>query len=70
MLYKDMTQEDRVIAYIRETGGVTNAEAFRKLNIVRLSAVIHSLRERGYDIETEMVTTKKGKRYGRDILND
>ena len=43
-------QEDRVLDYLKENEGLTAREAFKLLDVSRLSAVIFRLRERGYHI--------------------
>lgn len=44
-----MTHEELVLEYIKNNHGITSMEAYDKLGVTRLSAVIFNLRER-YDI--------------------
>lgn len=44
------TQCEMVIEYIEDNGSITSMEAFQDLGITRLSARIHDLKEKGYDI--------------------
>lgn len=46
-----MTQEEKVLAYMEEHGGISLWEAFGALNVTRLAAVIYRLRK-VYEIET------------------
>lgn len=56
-----MTQEQRVLNYIREHGSITSMQAFADLKITRLSARIFNLRAQGYDIENVSYTYKNGQ---------
>lgn len=56
-----MTQEQRVLDYIREHGSITSMQAFADLQITRLSARIFNLRERGFNIENVSHTYKNGQ---------
>ena len=61
-----MTQEQRVLNYIREHGSITSMQAFADLKITRLSATrlsarIFNLRAQGYDIENVSHTYKNGQ---------
>lgn len=59
-----MTQEQRVLAYMREHKGITQLDATYDLGITRLSGRIFQLRGKGYVIDTEF---RKGKnRYGEE----
>lgn len=58
----NMTQEQRVINYIREFGSITTKDAFNDLGITRLSAKIFNLKKQGYEIKDNF---EQGKdRYG------
>lgn len=56
-----MTQEQRVLNYIREYGSITSMQAFTDLKITRLSARIFNLRARGFNIENVSHTYKNGQ---------
>lgn len=56
-----MTQEQRVLNYIREHGSITSMQAFTDLKITRLSARIFNLRAQGYNIENVSNTYKNGQ---------
>ena len=45
-----MSQEKRILVYLSENLGITSAEAYQKLGIMRLSARILELKEQGYPI--------------------
>ena len=52
------SQVERVLAYIKEFGAITTLDAFRDLGITRLSARIYEIKELGYQVETERITSK------------
>lgn len=41
------TQNQRVLDYMEETGGITQIEALRELGVMRLASRISDLRKRG-----------------------
>ena len=60
-----MTQNERVIAWMRDHGSITQMEAMNEFGIMRLAARISDLRRTGYVIHRYMVTGKN--RYGETI---
>lgn len=64
MAERQLTQEEKVLKFIREHGSITSLQAFRQLGITRLSAKIFNLRER-YEIKDEYikVRTRDGYTY-------
>lgn len=62
---KPITQNDRVLAYIRSHGGITSLEAYDKLGCTRLSARIKDLKEMGVAIGKVMVDREN--RYGETV---
>ena len=62
---KRTTQEDRVLAYLKEHGSITSWEAIQEFGATRLSAIIYDLRHEGYDIESKNET--KTNRYGDKV---
>lgn len=59
------TQQDAVLEWLQTGAGITSFEAFKELGATRLSAIIFSLREKGYDIKTDSVQTKN--RFGQTV---
>lgn len=57
-------QTDRVLAYIREFGSITQLEALRDLGVFRLASRISDLKRQGYAITGKMEAVKN--RYGED----
>lgn len=57
-------QTDRVLAYIREFGSITQLEALRDLGVFRLASRISDLKREGYDINSwmEQVTNRYGEK--------
>lgn len=56
-----MSQKQRVLEYLEENGSITSMEAFRKLGVTRLSAVIFDLKRDGHEFDT--VTERKRNRF-------
>lgn len=56
------TQNQRILDYIAETGGITQLEALKELGVMRLASRISDLRRRGYRFKSEMKPVKN--RYG------
>lgn len=53
---KTISQDVRVLEYLKKHKTITSQEAFRHLGVTRLSAVIFRLkRKQGYNIETYMI---------------
>ncbi len=61
---KRVTQEDRVLKYLREHDGMTTMNAVNVLKIMNPQQRILNLRERGYNIVTEWEISPNGARYG------
>lgn len=62
MEHSKPTQNDRVLDYIREYGGITQLEALNELGVMRLASRISDLRRRGYPINSKVEQVKN--RYG------
>lgn len=60
-----ITQQMKVLEYLREGNTITNMDAFRLFAITRLSDVIFNLRHKGYDIATLREKTEDGTIYAR-----
>ena len=58
------TQSERVLAYMKEFGSITQFEAFQDLGCSRLAARISDLKEQGIPIKSEMITVKN--RFGEN----
>lgn len=61
---KRLTQEDRVLQYLRDHSGLTTMDAVRELYIMNPQQRIKKLREMGYNIVTEYEVSPAGARYG------
>jgi hypothetical protein len=59
-----MTQADQLLTHLKAGKSITALEAFNLGMGMRLAARIDTLRGKGYDIETEMVSAN-GKRFAR-----
>ena len=56
------TQNERILDYIREYGGISQLEALKELGVMRLASRISDLRRRGYTINSTVEQVKN--RYG------
>jgi len=69
-----MSQEDKVLSFLKEGNSITSLDAFRFWGITRISAHIHSLKNQGFDIVREDIRVKnrEGKKatVGRWYLRD
>lgn len=59
------TQNDRILRYIQEHGGITQLEAMAELGVMRLASRISDLRHQGIAIRREIVSAKN--RYGEAV---
>lgn len=50
MQHSKPTQNDRILAYMDEFGGITQLEAIRDLGVMRLASRISDLRRMGFPI--------------------
>lgn len=57
-----MTQKEMVFKHLQEFGSITSWEAIMEYGATRLSDIIYRLRNDGYNIKSETVSTKN--RYG------
>lgn len=60
-----MTQNEMVLAYMRDNGSITPKEAMNELGCMRLGARIYDLKRRGVEIRREMV--RQANRYGKEV---
>ena len=58
-------QQQRVIRYSRDFGGVTAWEAAKELGVMRLSVVIYDLKEKGYNVRDWWIDDYN--RYGEKV---
>ena len=67
-----MNKTVAVLLHLKEHGSITSLEAIEKYSATRLSAIIYTLRKRGYNIETiDMPFVDKygtKSQYGKYIL--
>lgn len=58
------TQAERVLAYMREFGSITQLEALKELGVMRLASRISDLKRQGYAIESkpEAVINRYGEK--------
>ena len=52
------TQNQRILDYMEEYGGITQLDALRHCGVMRLASRISDLRMRGHAIQSEMITVK------------
>ena len=59
------TQTGDVLAHLIEHGSITTYEAYQKYGCTRLPSRIYDYRQKGYEIESDSLTTKN--RYGNTV---
>ena len=66
-----LSQANEVLKHLKRYGSITSLEAIKYFNATRLSAIIFSLRKRGYIINTVMLSGKtkynRPSRYGKYV---
>ena len=60
-----MTQNEKILAYMRDFGSISTMQAFTELGCTRLASRISELRKAGHNITDEFVTGKN--RYGESV---
>lgn len=60
-----MTQCERILQYIEETGSITQMDALREFGCMRLASRISDLKRQGVPVKRTMETAKN--RYGEPI---
>ncbi|MBR6608807.1 MAG: helix-turn-helix domain-containing protein [Oscillospiraceae bacterium] len=58
-------QTEKVLAYMKEFGSITAAQAFNDLSVSQLATRIFELKKSGYEIHSRFVTGKN--RYGEPV---
>ena len=58
MKNKRPIQADRIIAYMKEHGGITSLDATRDLGCMRLGARIFEIKERGIEVKSEFINVE------------
>lgn len=60
-----MTQNERVLDYMKRFGSITQIEALSDLGIMRLASRINDLKKKGHCVNKEMVKSKN--RFGESV---
>lgn len=60
-----LTQCQKIIDYMHRFGSISTFEAFNDLGVARLASRIHDLKCQGYNIASEIKTSKN--RYGESV---
>ena len=53
-----MTQNEKIVDYMKTFGSITQLEAIMDLGVMRLASRISDLRRQGFNIKSETVTVK------------
>lgn len=61
-----ITQNDRILQYLREHDTITPLDAQRELGCMRLASRINELRDRGYDITAKRIVASN--RFGERVI--
>lgn len=59
------TQNQSILNWLKTGASLTPWDALQMFGCFRLAARIHDLRERGHNIEMEMVEKENGRKYAR-----
>ena len=62
---KTLTQKDRIIRHLNDKGSITALEAMKEYGIMRLTSRICDLKDEGYNIRSEFVSSKN--RYNESV---
>lgn len=62
------SQCNQIIAWLEKGNTITQLEALQLCGCMRLASRIHNLRERGYNIKAEKITTLSNKKVCRYSL--
>ena len=60
-----MTQNERIVEYIKRFGSITTLDAFNDLGVTRLASRICDLSQMGYEFDKEFESAKN--RYGENV---
>ena len=55
---KKLTQKEKVLRHLKEVGPITPLDALNDYAIMRLTSRICELKDEGYDIKSELVSSK------------
>lgn len=65
-----LNKTQAILKYLQEGNTITNLQAYAIFKETRLGDVIFRLRRMGHNIETTIVKTEEGDRYGIYSLDD
>ena len=62
---KTLTQKDRIIRHLKDKESITSLEAMQEYGIMRLTSRVCELKDEGYKIRSEFVSSKN--RYNEPV---
>lgn len=62
---ENISQSERILQYIKQNGSITQKDAYREFDCMRLAAQIFILKRQGHPIKSRM--EKSRNRYGRTV---
>ena len=62
---KTLTQKDRIIRHLKDKESITSLEAMQEYGIMRLTSRVCELKDEGYRIRSEFVSSKN--RYNEPV---
>ena len=65
MAKEKMTQCEKILKYLKDFGSITSLQAVQDLGIMRLASRVSELKNAGYNICSEYVSSKN--RYGENV---
>ena len=65
MKTKKLSQKDKVLRHLKQIGHITPLDAFNDYAIMRLAAIVFDLKDEGYDIKSEFISSRN--RFGEKV---
>ena len=62
---KTLTQKERILRHLKDKGSITSLEAMKEYGIMRLTSRVCELKNEGYKIRSEFVSSKN--RYNEPV---
>ncbi len=70
--FKEGSKCSLILKHLQSGGKLTQLDCYppSKFNTIRLGAIIKDLRDRGYDIKTELIDNKSGSKHARYYIEN
>lgn len=69
---REGSKTSKILRHLLNGGKLTQLDCYppSKFNTIRLGAIIKDLRDRGYDIKTELISNKSGNKHARYYIEN